>query len=61
MGDIKRGFTYAEAAYYLGIGPDLVKKLARDSELPVAYIKSKPVILREDLDQYLESRPSEKP
>lgn len=57
----KRGFDYAEAAHYLGISPDLVKKLVRDSDIPVRFIKSKPILDRVDLDAYLESRPSERP
>lgn len=61
MPDLKRGFTYAEAATYLGISPDLVKALVRESEIPARYIRSKPILDRVDLDAFLESRPSEKP
>lgn len=57
----KRGFDYVDAAHYLGIGPDFLKKLVRDSHIPVRYFNSKPILAIEDLDAYMDSRPSEKP
>lgn len=57
----KRGYDYAEAAHYLGISPDLIKKLVRESEIPVRYVKTKPLLDRLDLDAYFESRPAERP
>lgn len=63
MADViaKRGYTYAEAAAYLGLSTDTIKRLVSGDEIPVRYVKSKPILDRLDLDAFLESRPSEKP
>lgn len=51
----KHGHTRAEAADYCGIGLDKIKKAIRDYHLPAKRHGKNVVLLREDLDEWIDS------
>jgi len=53
-----RGLRTVDAARYLGISPALVDALVRRGALRAHYIGRAKVFLREDLDGFLETRPT---
>ncbi len=57
----KRGYTYAEAAQYLGVSEELIKKTAAAGDLPRKYFRSKPLIDVRDLDNFFDSLPADRP
>lgn len=56
----KRGFTYQEAADYLGTSETRIKRLAASNEIPVKYLGSSVLIDRNDLDTFFDALPSER-
>ena len=56
----KRGYTYREAAAYLGIAYETFKKAAAAGRIQVHYWGSKPLVDRAELDNLFESLPAEK-
>lgn len=56
----KRGFSYREAAHYLGISVELLKLDVRNGKVPVHFWNSKPLFFREELDELLNQLPAER-
>jgi excisionase family DNA binding protein len=57
----KRGYTYEEAARYLGTSERTVKELAAMGAIPRKYIGNRVVLDVADLDAYFDSLPDERP
>lgn len=56
---IKKAYTLAEAAATCGMSIDTIRRALRNNELTARYPTSKPVILNAELDEWLESKPTE--
>lgn len=54
----KRAFSIIEAGQYLSIGRGLVYKLAKSGDLPIRKIGDRSIILKEDLDAFLNALPA---
>jgi excisionase family DNA binding protein len=51
-----RGFRVPEAAAYIGGTVCLVRSLIKDREIPALLLGKRHVLLREDLDEYLDAQ-----
>jgi hypothetical protein len=49
-----------QAANYIGISPEELDKQRRAGEISTRWIGTKPVFIQRELDEYLESLPTEK-
>lgn len=56
----KLAYTLDEAAEAVGQSVDVIRRKVRAKELPVRYPSARPVILREDLEAWLQSAPTER-
>lgn len=56
----KIAYTFDEAAAACGVSVDVIRRAVRAKEVPVHYPTSRPVILREDLEAWLQSAPTER-
>lgn len=56
----KRGFTYPEAAAYLGKSTRKIQQLVKDSKLAARWDETSVTIAVEDLDAYFYSLPNER-
>lgn len=56
----KRGFNYAEAATYTGLAENKIRTRVRERKIPARYEGKDVLILREDLDLFLDSLQSER-
>lgn len=54
-------YTLDGAAAYCGVSRDVIDEEIRKGNLIARYPTSRPVILREELDEWLASLPTEKP
>lgn len=57
----RKAYTLPEAALVAGVGLTVIKEAADSGELIKRYPTSRPVILAAELDDWLKSRPTEKP
>lgn len=57
----KLAFSIAEAAEATGYSSDVIRKAIKDHDLTARYANSKPVVLATELQDWLESRPTEAP
>lgn len=55
----KRAYTYQEAATSVGVSVRTIQRLVERGDIAVKYIGSKPVIRASELDEWLETLPSE--
>jgi len=51
-----RGLGVSEAAVYLGATVNFVRALIRDREIPALTLGKRHVLLREDLDEFLDAQ-----
>jgi excisionase family DNA binding protein len=56
----KRGFTYREAATYLGKSERYIQQLVKESKLAAKWDKSSVTIDVAELDRYFDSLPNER-
>lgn len=56
----KRGYTYAEAAVYLGSSETVIKRLVARGDIPAKYLGTRVVIDVADLDAYFDGLPTER-
>lgn len=57
---MKLAYTYVEAAEACGVGETRIKEAVRNGELVARYPSSRPVITRDELDEWLRSLPTER-
>lgn len=57
----KLAYNYAEAAEATGYSVDVIRRAVRNSELTARYACSKPIILADELNEWLHSLPTEPP
>ncbi|SEI45733.1 hypothetical protein SAMN04487917_101396 [Arthrobacter sp. yr096] len=57
----KRAYNFEEAAVATGYSIDTIRRAVRNNELTARYANSKPVILIDELDEWLENLPTEAP
>lgn len=61
MSDVERvSYTVQEAADATGLSADVIRRAFRSGELTVHYRTSRPLILRRDLEAWIESAPTER-
>jgi len=53
-----RALSILDAAKYIGVGRGLIYKLAARGELPLRKIGDRSIVLREDLDRFLDGLPA---
>lgn len=53
-------YNVADAAAAVGVSPDVIRRAVRNGDIPVHYPTSRPVILRDDLEAWLASTPTER-
>jgi excisionase family DNA binding protein len=59
---LKLAYSYEEAAAALGISAKVLRNAVRDNELVATYVTTrKPVFRAADLEQWLDSKPTERP
>ena len=57
----KLSYTYEEAAEATGYSERVIRNAVRNHDLVASYANSKPVIRRQELEDWLENLPNEKP
>lgn len=57
----RKAYTLPEAALVAGVSLTVIKDAADSGDLVKRYPTSRPVILASELDDWLKSRPTEKP
>lgn len=57
----KKGYTIPEAAAVASVGESTLRAAIKRGDLPQRYPSTRPVILASDLDNWLESLPTEAP
>ena len=57
----KLAFTIPEAAAVASVGESVLRRAIKSGDLPQRYPSTRPVILASDLDNWLESLPTEAP
>jgi len=61
MSDVKkRGYTYAEAAIYLGSSETVIKRAVARGDIPARYLGSRVLLDVEDLDAFFDGLPTER-
>jgi len=58
---MKIAFSIEEAAEAIGYSPDTVRRAIRNNDLVARYANSKPVILATELQEWMQSLPTENP
>lgn len=58
---MKLSYTYDEAAEATGYSERTIRDAVRNHDLTASYANSKPVIRRQELEDWLQSLPNEKP
>lgn len=54
-------YTYADAAVATGVSIDVIRRAVRVGDLIPSYPTSRPVLMVEELTEWLRSRPNESP
>jgi excisionase family DNA binding protein len=52
--------TYADAAESVGVSVDVIRRAVRAGDLTAHYPTARPVIRREDLDEWIKRTPTER-
>lgn len=58
---VKLAYTYEEAAEATGISVRSIRRIVHNCDLVPRYPTAKPVILAQDLQDYIEATPTDKP
>ncbi len=53
-------YRFEEAAEVCGVSVDVIRRAVRSKDIPVRYPTARPVILRDDLLAWLNSKPTER-
>jgi len=53
--------SYEDAAAVVGVSVDVIRRAVRAGDLVPRYPTSRPVLLRRDLEEWVESAPTERP
>lgn len=53
-------YTYAEAAEAVGVSKDVIRRAVAKGDLAPRYITSRPVLLADDLREWVAAAPSER-
>lgn len=57
----KKAYTYEQAAEAIGVSVRTIRRIVHNGDLVPRYPTAKPVLLAQDLDDYLENLPTEAP
>lgn len=57
----KLAYNLDEAAAASGVSVDIIRRAVRAKNIPVRFPTSRPIILRADLEAWLEATPTERP
>lgn len=60
MNKPKLAYTVREAAEACGVSEQTIRRATRCGDLPVTYPTARPVILADDLESWLRSKPTER-
>lgn len=57
---MKISYTYAEAADACGVSEDVIRRAVRNGDLAPHYPTARPVLLADDLREWIESSPTQR-